>query len=70
MGKNVWGWGGDGDRCDGDGVGMGTDGTGMGTGVMGMGWGWEETCGDGVSMGRTSCLCAALFLTTKMTDVA
>jgi len=46
------------------------DEVGMGTGVMGMGWGWEETCGDGVSMGRTSCLCAALFLTTKMTDVA
>ena len=36
------------------------DGVGMGTGVMGMGWGWGETCGDGVSMGRTSCPRAAL----------
>jgi len=49
----------------GDGMGMGTDVMGMGTygtgmGVMGMGCGWGETCGDGVSIGRTSCPRAAL----------
>ena len=47
-----------GDGMGTDVMGMGTYGTGMG--VMGMGCGWGETCGDGVSIGRTSCPRAAL----------